>query len=57
MRHEVLLLHGRLQSQEEIIEELGRQLRQAREERALLQQEFTQYRKHAQVQNINHYQH
>ena len=49
MRHEVLLLHSRLQSQEEVIEELGRHLRQAREERALLQQEFEQYRKHVQV--------
>ena len=49
VRHEVLLLHSRLQSQEEVIAELGRQLRQAREERALLQQEFVQYRKHVQV--------
>lgn len=47
--HEVLLLHGRLQSQDEVIGELGRQLRQARQERALLQQEFEQYRTHVQV--------
>ena len=43
-----------VQSQDELICELSRQLREARQEKATLQAEFNQYRKHSQVCNVAH---
>ena len=43
---------GQVQSQEELIGVLSQQLREARQEKASLQLEFNQYRKHSQVRQI-----
>ena len=46
-----------LQSQEELLQSLTQQLRGVQQEKALMEEEFTQYRKHAQVEYATHYNH
>ncbi len=47
--------HWQVQSQEELIGVLSQQLREARQEKASLQLEFSQYRKHSQVHQYTMY--
>lgn len=49
LRHELLVVHGKCESQEEMIAELKSQLMKAREEKALVEGEFLAYRKQTQV--------
>lgn len=48
-----IYVHGyrsmQVQSQDDLISKLSRQLKESRQENALLQNEFSQYRKHSQV--------
>ena len=49
LRHELLIVHGKCESQEEVIAELRSQLARAHDEKALLELEFSEYRKRTQV--------
>jgi tRNA(Ser,Leu) C12 N-acetylase TAN1 len=44
LRQEVLLLHGKLQSQEEIIDTLNREVKESRNQKEILEIEFKTYR-------------
>ncbi|CAI8029953.1 hypothetical protein GBAR_LOCUS16999 [Geodia barretti] len=48
LRHEVVLLHGKLGSREAEIETLKQQLEEAKREESVVELEFSNYRKHTQ---------
>lgn len=43
LRHELLIVHGKCEAQEEVISQLKSQLAKAREEKAVLEMEFSEY--------------
>ena len=49
LRHELLIVHGKCEAQEEVIAELRSQLAKARNEKAVIELEFSEYRKRTQV--------
>ncbi|XP_064386259.1 uncharacterized protein LOC135334834 isoform X2 [Halichondria panicea] len=48
LRHELLILHNKVESQEEVIGELASQLRASQNKSSTLEKEFTEYRAHTQ---------